>query len=142
MKILITINPYWQWLLKFIKQWNEILTIPLGIALFYFFPILLRTIDPVSASYDMGVLHTAIVAIAIMLILHGFAWILLKITFPGVFRFLDDVFESHVVRTDSLQPSPSERDKMFTLTTYQKCVLSLSVFALYLLGTILLVKIF
>lgn len=138
----ILLKPFLKQTVKFVSVWNELLTIPLGFAMFYFFPLLLRMIDPVAGAYDIGILHTAIAAIAIMLIIHGFVWVILKITFPGIYKFLDDALEIHINKSESLQSTPTDRDKIFLLTTYQKCVISLSLFSLYLLGTILLVRIF
>jgi len=135
-------KPCWKQMVKFVSNWNELITIPLGFALFYFFPLLLRMIDPVAGCYDIGILHAAIAAISIMLIIHGFAWLLLRITFPGVYKYLDDTFETFIIRSDSLNSNPTKRDHFLLLTTFQKCVISLSIFSLYLLGTILLVKMF
>lgn len=139
---IIRFKPYWKQIVKFVSNWNELLTIPLGFALFYFFPLLLRMIDPVAGGYDIGILHAAIAAISIMLIIHGFAWLILRLTFPGVYKYLDDVFETFITRTDSLDIKPTERDHFLLLTTFQKCAISLSLFSLYLLGTILLVRMF
>ena len=128
-RLISPFKPQWTRFIKFVSNWNEVLTIPLGFALFYFFPMLLRMIDPVAGGYDIGILHAAIAAISIMLIIHGFAWLLLKLTFPNVYYFLDTMLDE-LFKFDS------------TLNTLQKCVISLSIFSLYLLGTILLVRIF
>lgn len=129
----ILFKPYWKKFVKFLSNWNEILTIPIGIALFIIVPMLLRMLDPTSASYDLGVLHSIIFAIAAMLIIHGFAFVLLKISFPSVYKFIDEVFEEHFYQ---------RQINDFNLSTYQKCVLSLLLFAIYLFGTILLVRVF
>jgi len=139
---IILFKPYWKKFVRLLVNWHEIMTIPIGLAIFYFFPRLLRLMDPTAGAYDAGVLHSAIVAIAIMLILHGFVWLILKLTFPGVYKFLDDIFEEHILENPGLQPSPTERDKMFYLTTFQKCVLSIVLFAVYFFGTILVLKVF
>lgn len=139
---IIRFKPYLKQIVKFVCKWNELLTIPLGFILFYYFPLLLRIIDPTAGGYDIGILHAAIAAISIMLIIHGFAWLLLRITFPGVYKFLDDTFETFITRSDSLNSNPTKRDHFLLLTTFQKCVISLSILSLYLLGTILLVKMF
>lgn len=128
-RLISPFKPQWNRFIKFVSNWNEVLTIPLGFALFYFFPMLLRMIDPVAGGYDIGILHAAIAAISIMLIIHGFTWLLLKLTFPNVYYFLDTMLDE-LFKFDS------------TLNTLQKCVISLSIFSLYLLGTILLVRIF
>lgn len=130
-------------LIKFIfLEWNEFLSIPLGLLLFFGFPYVLRFFDSTSAAYDGGVLHSFIAAIVGMLLIHGFAWILLKITFPKLYRFFDSMFEEHIFKKDSFNTILTERDKHLTLSTWQKCVLALSYFSLLLLGTVLLANIF
>lgn len=131
---IILFKPYWKKFVRFIVRWNEIITIPTGFALFYFTPMLLRMADPTSAGYDLGILHAIIFAIAAMCIISGFTFLLIKINFPAVFKFIDEVFEEHFYQNSSINST--------NLTTYQKCVLSLSLFAVYLLGTVLLVRVF
>jgi len=142
LRLIVSLKPIYRRIVKFISTWNELLTIPLGFVLFYFFPRLIRMIDPVAGAYDIGIMHLAIAAIAIMLIIHGFSWLLLRITFPGIYNFLDEIFENYITRNDSLGPNPTERDHFLLLTTFQKCIISLLLFSLYLLGTILLVRMF
>jgi len=130
---IILFKPYWKKFIRFMKNWHEIITIPVGIALFYFTPMLMRMLDPTSGGYDIGILHSVIFAIAAMLIINGFAFLILKFTFPGIYQFIDDVLEEFMFKDSRV---------VSNLTNYQKCVISLLVFALYLLGTILLVRIF
>jgi hypothetical protein len=131
---------------KFIRflfvEWNEFLSIPLGLLLFFGFPYVLRFIDSTSAAYDGGVLHSYVAAIAGMLLIHGFAWLLLKITFPKIYSFFDNMFEEHIVKQGSFLPTLTDREKFLNLSVWQKCVLALSYFSLLLLGTVLLAKIF
>ena len=130
-------------LIKFIfHEWNEFLSIPLGLLLFFGFPYVLRFFDSTSAAYDGGVLHSYIAAIAGMLLIHGFAWILLRITFPKIYLFFDNMFEEHIHKQGSFSPSITEREKFLNLSLWQKCVLALSYFSLLLLGTVLLANIF
>lgn len=124
------------------REWNEFLSIPLGLLLFFGFPYVLRFFDSTSAAYDGGVLHSFVAAIVGMLLIHGFAWILLKITFPKLYRFFDSMFEEHIFKKASFNATLTERDKHLTLSTWQKCVLALSYFSLLLLGTVLLANIF
>jgi hypothetical protein len=125
-------------------EWNEFISIPLGLMLFFWFPKLLRYFDNTAAAYDAGVLHSFIIAISGMLIIHGFAWLLLKITFPGIYNFFDNIFESHINSKIGYNPydTPSPNQLHNSLSIWQKCVLSLSLFSVYLLGTILLARIF
>lgn len=125
-------KPYWKKFVRFLMNWHEIITIPTGIALFYFTPLLLRMVDPTSAGFDLGVLHSIVFAIAAMLIISGFAFIMIKVNFPSVFRFIDEVFEGNFYQQNL--------GNSINLSNYQKCVLSLLLFAIYLFGTVLLVK--
>lgn len=125
-----------------LTEWNEFITIPLGLLLFFVFPYLIRAMDPTSAPYDAGVLHSFVAAICGMLIIHGFAWLLLRISFPGIYHFLDTLFEEHINRLNTFNNELNGREKFLNLSVWQKCLLAFWVFALYLLGTILLAKIF
>jgi hypothetical protein len=130
-------------ILRFVLvEWNEFITIPLGITLFFVFPRVLRLFDSTTAAYDAGVLHSYISAVAGMLIIHGYAWIMLRITFPGIYKFFDDAFEKNINASRTFDAVLSERDKHLTLSVWQKSLLALAVFSLYLLGTVLLAKIF
>lgn len=124
------------------KEWNEFLSIPLGFLLFFTFPYVLRLFDSTSAAYDGGVLHAYIAAIVGMLLIHGFVWVLLKITFPKLYRFFDTMFEEYVFSKNSFMPTLTERDKHLTLSTWHKCVLSLAYFSVLLIGTVLLANLF
>ena len=126
----------------FLVEWNEFITIPLGIILFFTFPQMLRLFDNTTAAYDAGVLHSYISAVAGMLIIHGYAWIMLRITFPGVYKFFDDAFERNIADSRTYGSMLSDREKHITLSVWQKSLLALAVFSLYLLGTVLLAKIF
>lgn len=125
---------------KFISTWNEFYTIPMALVLWYFCPILLRWMDPTAATFDSGVLQTYLLAAIGVLLLNGAAWLMIKVSFPGIYLFLDTMFEKEVNRDPCLNATVSERDKMFNLTTWQKCVISLFVLLLYFGAEILLVK--
>jgi len=79
-------------LFRFIAVWNEFLSIPLALLLWFYSPTLLRMVDPTAAAYDSAVLQQVIFAIIAVLIFHGLAWFLLKLTFPEIYRFLDNDF--------------------------------------------------
>jgi hypothetical protein len=130
---IILFKPYWKKFTRFLVNWHEIVSIPIGVAVFYYVPMLLRMLDPTSGGYDLGILHSVVFAMAAMLMIHGFAFLLLKVTFPGIYQFIDDILEHFMFKDSRIDAN---------LTHYQKCVISLSVLALYLLGTVLLVRIF
>lgn len=47
---------------KFISNWNEIITIPLSLVLWYLSPTFLRWLDPTAATFDSGVLQNYLLA--------------------------------------------------------------------------------
>ena len=117
---------------KFLIQWNEFVTVPLAVVLFWLGGALIRWIDPTSGLFDGGIFQIIIFAIAAFLFLHGMAWIVLKITFPKAYRFLDDQFE------EEMELSPSVGTN---LTIYQKCVLVLLYFFGCLFAMVLLARV-
>jgi len=110
---------------KTIINWNEFITIPLGLILWYISPLLLRMLDPTSAVYDAGIFQVIIFTTIQFLIYHGVVWLLLKITWPKMYNFLDDVFEGEV------------RD----ITTWERVKIVLWIFSVYLIGFILLSRV-
>ena len=40
---------------KHVVKWNEYITIPIAILLWYFSPVFLHWIDPTAATYDSGI---------------------------------------------------------------------------------------
>ncbi|NPV12665.1 MAG: hypothetical protein HPY57_12840 [Ignavibacteria bacterium] len=113
-------------LIKFIKDWNEIITIPIAIILWFTLPYIIRLIDNTAAFYDAGVLQQIVYAIIAVLIFHGLAWILLKITFPKVYDYLDNTLEK---KYDS-----------YYLSEWEKVKFSLFLFSLYFIAFILALK--
>ena len=111
--------------MKFFKKWNEFLTIPLALLLWWASIPALRWLDPTSAVYDAGVFQTIIFAIIAVLTFNGFAWLLLKINFPIIYKHLDD-----------------NLDKDFKiLPRWQQALYALCIFALYLLSLVLVIQI-
>ena len=124
---------------KFISNWNEIITIPLSLMLWYLSPTFLRWIDPTAATFDSGVLQNYLLAAIGLLFFNGVVWLIIKLTFPGIYQYLDEPMESAVTASPSYT-AVSDREKMFNLSTLQKCVISLSIFFFYFLALVLLAK--
>jgi len=116
-------------ILKFISKWSELVTIPLAIILWVFSGTFLRWIDPTSATYDAGIFQIILFAIIQFFILSGVVWIYIKITFPKVYKYLDDVLGSN------LEP---QNDKM---TQWEKSKIVLWLFSLLLLAIVSLARI-
>lgn len=108
-------------LLKRFNWWNEIVSIPVGLAAFYFYPFLAMQLEDNPAVYGVGALQIIVFAFALSAIASGFGGIFVKVIVPNIFRFKDNEFEYAFT----------------TLTSYQKCVLLLLWFAVYFFGFIL-----
>ncbi|HUW07859.1 MAG TPA: hypothetical protein VMW01_16555 [Williamwhitmania sp.] len=126
---------------RFIANWNEILTIPLALVLWYFSPMLLRMMDPVAATFDTGILQVYLLAAIGLFFFNGVAWLLIKLSFPGIYKWVDKEFEGHVAGNKSIPGTVTEQTRMLNLTTYQKCAISLFLFALYFIALVVLVRI-
>ncbi|HUU40631.1 MAG TPA: hypothetical protein VMW42_06815 [Desulfatiglandales bacterium] len=121
---------------RFLIQWNEFVSIPLAIVLFWIGGSLIRWLDPTAGLFDAGIFQIIIFAVAAFLFLHGIAWIVLKITFPKAYFFLDEIFEIEIERFEN-EPIPQE----WKLSTYQKCVLVLLYFFGCLFAMVLLARV-
>jgi hypothetical protein len=115
--------------LRFIANWNELVTIPLGILLWYFSPVFLRWLDPTAATYDAGIFQIILFAIIQFFIFSGMVWVYIKITFPKVYKYLDDVLG------DNLN---TKNEKM---TQWEKSKVVLWLFSLLLLVIALLARV-
>lgn len=102
--------------------WNEVISIPVGLAAFYFYPLLAMQLEDNPAVWGVGALQKFVFAFAGMAIANGLGGLFIKLVFPNVFRFKDDSFEYSFTN----------------LTHGQKCAFLLSAFAVYYLGYILL----
>lgn len=113
---------------KFLLKWNEFLTIPIAIFLWYLSPFLLRLIDPTSAVYDAGIFQIILFTIIQFLIYHGVAWFIFKISFPKLYNFLDDKLEDYI--------------KSKEIKEYEKIKYVLWIFSVYLLSLVFLSRVF
>jgi hypothetical protein len=112
---------------KVIVDWNEFITVPLAFILWYLSPLLLRNIDPTSATYDAGIFQVIIFTTIQMLIYNGIIWFILKITWPKLYNFLDDIFEGE--------------GEIKGLSTWERVKMVLFIFAIYFIGIILLSRV-
>lgn len=113
---------------RHLLSWHEYVTIPVALALWYFSPGLLRIMDPTSATYDSGVLQVILFTIIQFLFYNAVAWIVFKLTFPKMYRMLDDEIENKVLNNGSI-------------TMWEKIKIVLWVFSLYLISIVLLSRV-
>jgi len=111
-------------LLKFLKTWNELLTLPIALLLWWISPVLLRMLDPTAATYDSGVLQNIIFGVIMFLTASFTAWLIIKLQWPKLFQYLDEGLEKDFQQTI---PKPS----------WQKLYFILSLYALYLVCLII-----
>ncbi len=85
---------------RFVKEWNELFSIPIGLALFLFAPGVIRGFDGTAGAYDPSLLQAVVFGIAAFCMLKGSAWLLLRLDFPGLYQWLDDRLESETFHDD------------------------------------------
>ena len=121
-------------ILAFLWNWNELISLPLAMVLWYFSADLIRIVDVTAAAYDGGVFQIYLFAFIGLLIANFVTWIMLKINFPGIYHYLDNFLEQNLknrVTASGIEP----------LTTWEKSKIALFLFALYFLGFVLLARV-
>ena len=102
--------------MKILREWNELLTLPVAILLWFLIPKLLIYIDPEAGSYDIGVINAFVLATIGLYIGKTIVWLALKIGAPDVYRVLDDFLMNN----------------KHTITIWQKGIFALSYYSLLL----------
>ena len=115
-------------MLNHLLSWHEYVTIPVALVLWYFSPKLLQLIDPTAATYDAGVFQVIIFTIIQFLIYNAVAWVVFKLTFPKMYKMLDDEIEHKVMNNGAI-------------TMWEKIKIVLWVFSLYLISIVLLSRV-
>jgi len=114
---------------NFILKWNELITIPIAFLLWYFSGTFLRWLDPTSATYDAGIFQIILFTIIQFFIFSGIIWIYIKITFPKVYKYLDDVLGSNL--------DPQNQN----MSQWEKSKVVLWLFSLFLSTIVLLARV-
>lgn len=86
-----------------IKTLKEYSALVVTIALFFVIPYVLRWIDPTTASFDPGVLHTVFAALVMYAIYQAVTWSITKTLWPGIGRYMKGSFGDDF---DNLKPQP------------------------------------
>lgn len=82
---------------KFIKNYNEWLSLPIAVVIYFMAPGIYRLFDPSAGQFDAGYLHSLIFAAVAINISSGISWFLLKLNFPKLYKFWDDDFETSLI---------------------------------------------
>lgn len=114
---------------RFFVTWNEFLSIPLAMILWAYSDDLIRLVDKTAAAYDGAIFQKILFSMIAMLFFNGFAWLMIKINFPKVYDYLDNVFESDLEKTSHN-----------LLTTWEKAKICLWLFSLYFLALVLMLN--
>lgn len=114
-------------IIQFILKWNELLTIPLAFVLWWLSAPLLRTVDPTAGVYDAGIFQIILFALIAFLIFQAMAWITLKLSFPNVYKWLDDQLGMHINNG--------------ILSPWEKAKIVLWLFSLFLLSMVFLARV-
>lgn len=115
-------------IIKHILSFHEYFTIPVAIGIWIVSPYFLQWIDPTAATYDSGVFQVIIFTIIQFLIYNAVAWVVFKLTFPKMYKMLDDEIENKVLNNGSI-------------TMFEKIKIVLWVFSLYLICIVLLSRV-
>lgn len=107
-------------ILKFLLKWNELLTIPIALLLWHLSPMALHWIDGTSSTYDYGVFQIILFSIIQLLIYNGVVFLTIKLSWPGIYKYLDDTLEHKILFNGSITP-------------WEKVKLVLWVFSLYMI---------
>lgn len=121
--------------MKFLKslaahvlKWNEYISIPLAILIWWISPVFLHWVDPTASLYDAGIFQVIIFTVIQFLIYHGMVWIMIKISWPGMYNFLDETLEGKILNNGSI-------------SAWEKCKMVLWIFTLYFAGIIFLSRV-
>jgi hypothetical protein len=113
-------------LIRFLKDWNELMGIPIALLLWILSPWLIRMIDPTAGVYDAGIFQVIIFTLIQYFIYSAVAWLSFKLTFPEAYSQLDQMFLF----------DPSFKNDQ--LTKWQKSKLIFGFFALSFIALVLL----
>lgn len=117
-------NHLWSHIIK----WNEYITIPIALLLWYLSPYLIHLVDSTAATYDTGIFQIILFAIIQLLIFNGIVWLIIRWTFPGIYKFLDEALENKILNNGSI-------------SQWEKCKIVLWVFSIYFIAIVLLSRV-
>lgn len=81
----------WQ---RFLKNFNGLIGGAIGTLLWFVAPFIYRKIDPTAGSYDAGFIMPMIYAFIVLSFSSTFAWVMFKLTAPGLHKVFDKFLEN------------------------------------------------
>lgn len=106
--------------IKFLKRYNELWLGPLGLILFLVSMPLIRNIDPRAVAYTMDAFQKIIFGHVCIASALFSLWLVLRLTWPDVFRYLVDGFQKD----------------FSNLIPFHKCVICFAAFFSYLFALV------
>ncbi|MBS4056495.1 MAG: hypothetical protein KGZ82_04170 [Bacteroidales bacterium] len=86
-------------IIQFLKNWNELLTLPIALLLWWYSNSILRMIDETAGVYDVGIFQAFLLGTAGILFGHALVWLILKLSAGDVYRTLDDFLNRNTLIT-------------------------------------------
>lgn len=84
---------------RFLKEYNEWLSIPIALMLFFVVPTIYRYFDHTASAFDPGYLHSIILGFIIVNFASGIAWLMLRLNFPTLYHFWDNDMEDSTIKS-------------------------------------------
>lgn len=113
---------------KLLKRYNELWLAPLAIILFIIAQSIVKIADPEAVPYTIDAVQKIIFGHLVFACCTISVWLSLRLTWPGIFKYLVDHFNQDFVNLNDNQ-------------RWEKLKLSFWVFACYLLGLILCMQV-
>jgi len=86
--------------IAFVKKHPEILAIPVGLIVWKISIYILRILDPTTGVYDAGIFQIPIFAVIEAFIYISIAWLILKLIFGTVRRYIQGDFKKDFSELD------------------------------------------
>lgn len=115
--------------IKFLFNWNEVITLPFAMLLWYYSADLIRFFDPTAAAYDGGIFQIILFTVIQVLVYNAVAWLIIKITFPDIYKYLDSFLEANLKLSRE------------HITVWEKSKIALWLFTLYFLALVVLARV-
>jgi hypothetical protein len=115
-------------MLNFLKRYNELWLGPLAVLIWLLSTALFHAVDETAATYDIAVFQKIIFGLIVFNFATFNVWIVMRLTFPEVFKYLTEHFDNDIFNLKTNQ-------------TCEKLKISLALFACYLLGLLLAMQV-